>query len=190
MSKHVLQDSRTPHNLLASVPRQTRVSRIEPTARLTWSEMIELPRAAGSAATPAGARKAWIHRAPEGSVLELFRSSAGLPGPWWLRALAAGTLPTRAAGFELEDRLAEFLATRAGWTFVPWVAEGESGFWEFTPSESGPAGYAVPTTLLNTDRHRGWIDVLPAHAERTVEPIAVDRLAGLRARIAEFEAMR
>jgi hypothetical protein len=43
---------------------------------------------------------------------------------------------------------------------------------------------------MNTDRHTGWIDVLPAHTGRTPNPIAVAGLAGLRSRLGEFEAVR
>jgi hypothetical protein len=43
---------------------------------------------------------------------------------------------------------------------------------------------------MNTDRHAGWIDVLPAHTGRTPDPIPVAGLAGLRSRLGEFEAGR
>lgn len=113
-----------------------------------------------------------------------------VPAPWWLRALAREDLASREAGFRVEDRIAQLLGPRPGWEFVPWAADGESGYWEFMPSERGRSGYAVPTTLLNTDRHPGWIDVLPAHSGATPAPIAVHGPAGLRSRLGEFEAIR
>ena len=68
-------------------------------------------------------------------------------------------------------------AARPGWEFVPWAADGESGYWEFMPSERGKSGHAIPTTVMNTDRHPGWIDVLPAHTGRDAGPDR-DRRAG------------
>jgi hypothetical protein len=58
------------------------------------------------------------------------------------------------------------------------------------PSERGKSGHSIPTTVVNTDRHDGWIDVLPAHSGTTPEPIPVAGLAGLRSRLGEFEAVR
>ncbi|WAL65679.1 hypothetical protein ORV05_33210 [Amycolatopsis cynarae] len=161
---------------------------------LQWSQALELPRDAISATTPAGIRRAWIHRAPEAEVLALFRTMSErnepIPAPWWLRALAEGSLESRAAGFRIEDRMAHLLSRRPGWEFVPWVADGDSGYWEFMPSERGRSGHHIPTTILNTSRHTGWIDVLPAHTGSTPEPIAVAGPAGLRSRLGEFEAVR
>nr|WP_177228681.1 hypothetical protein [Amycolatopsis sacchari] len=167
---------------------------LEPLDGLQWSHAIELPRDAAMAARPAEIRRAWIHRAPESEVLSLYRavSASGeqIPCPWWLRALAEGRLATRADGFRVEDRVAQLLARRPGWEYVPWVADGESGYWEFVPSERGRSGHHIPTTLLHTSRHDGWIDVLPAHSGTTPAPIAVAGLAGLRSRLGEFEAVR
>ncbi|MGH3451150.1 MAG: hypothetical protein ACRDQW_10575 [Haloechinothrix sp.] len=162
---------------------------------LEWSQALELPRSAVPASRPAEIRRAWVHRAPEDQVVAMFRTAsramdASAPAPWWLRALAHGELDSRVAGFRVEDRIAQLLGPRPGWEYVPWVADGESGYWEFMPSERGPAGYAIPTTLLNTDRHPGWIDILPAHSGATPDPIAVHGLAGLRSRLGEFEAIR
>lgn len=161
---------------------------------LEWSQAIELPRVAASATRPAEIRRAWVHRAPEEHVLSLYRTACAgggpVPGPWWLRALAAGALDSRNDGFRIEDRIAQLLGRRPGWEYVPWASDGESGYWEFMPSERGAAGLAIPTTVLTTDRHSGWIDVLPAHSGATPEPIAVAGLAGLRARLGEFEAVR
>jgi hypothetical protein len=135
-----------------------------------------------------------VHRAPEDHVIALFRASSAnggpVPAPWWLRAVASGELDSRSSGFRIEDRIAQILGPRPGWEYVPWAADGESGYWEFMPSEHGPSGHAIPTTVLNTDRHTGWIDVLPAHSKTTPEPIAVSGLAGLRSRLGEFEAIR
>jgi hypothetical protein len=169
--------------------------RLEPMLDLEWSRAIDLPQTAMAAATtPAELRRAWVHRAPEDNVLALFRASAGMtgqvPAPWWLRAVADGKLDSREQGFRVEDRIAQLLLRRPGWEFVPWAADGESGYWEFMPSERGKSGHAIPTTVMNTDRHPGWIDVLPAHTGRTPDPIPVAGLAGLRSRLGEFEAAR
>lgn len=168
--------------------------RIEPLLELEWSQAIELPRVAAAATKPSEIRRAWVHRAPEDHVLKLFRASSTgrdpIPSPWWLRAIAAGDLDCRADGFRVEDRIGQLLEPRPGWEFVPWAADGESGYWEFIPSERGPSGHRIPTTVLNTDRHTGWIDVLPAHSGATPAPVAVTGLAGLRARLGEIEAIR
>lgn len=171
--------------------------RVEPTAGLQWSQAIELPHAASDATRPAEIRRAYIHRAPEAHVLALYREVCDadaprpdVPAPWWLRALARGDIDSRVAAFRVEDRIAQLLLPRPGWEFVPWAADGESGYWEFMPSERGPSGHTVPTTVLNTDRHSGWIDVLPAHSGATPEPLAISGLAGLRSRLGEIEAIR
>lgn len=171
--------------------------RVEPTAGLQWSQAIELPHAVSDATRPAEIRRAYIHRAPEAHVLALYREVCDadaprpdVPAPWWLRALARGDIDSRVAAFRVEDRIAQLLLPRPGWEFVPWAADGESGYWEFMPSERGPSGYTVPTTVLNTDRHSGWIDVLPAHSGATPEPLAISGLAGLRSRLGEIEAIR
>lgn len=167
---------------------------LEPLNGLEWSQAIQVPRDAAMATKPAEMRQAWIHRAPEADVLALYRAFSGgseqIPSPWWLRALADGQLASRADGFRVEDRIAQLLLRRPGWEFVPWAADGESGYWEFLPSERGRSGARIPTTLLNTSRHPGWIDVLPAHSGTTPEPVAVAGLAGLRSRLGEFEASR
>ena len=153
-----------------------------------------MPREIAAATKPAEIRRAWIHRGPEREVLALIRSVCGngepIPAPWWLRALADGTLDSRDAGFRVEDRIAQLLTHRPGWEFVPWAADGESGYWEFMPSEGGRSGHKIPTTILTTSRHTGWIDVLPAHSGNTPEPLPVAGLAGLRSRLGEFEAVR
>jgi hypothetical protein len=161
---------------------------------LDWARAIEPPMEVAIARQPADIRTAWVHRAPEDQVLALYyattATSDSVPSPWWLRAIAAGRLAHREDGFRVEDRVCRLLAPRPGWEYVPWGADGESGFWEFVPSERGPSGYRNPTTVLNTDRHPGWIDVLPAHTGRTPEPIAVTGPGDLRARMGEFEALR
>lgn len=167
---------------------------VEPLGLLRWSQAIELPRDAGMATKPSELRRAWIHCAPERDVVALFRAvSAGgepVPAPWWLRALAEDRIEDRETAFRIEDRMAQLLGRRPGWEFVPWAADGESGYWEFMPSEQGRSGHRIPTTILNTSRHDGWIDVLPAHSGRTPAPIPVAGLAGLRSRLGEFEAVR
>jgi hypothetical protein len=168
--------------------------RLEPMLDLEWSQAIELPRFALPADRPGDLRQAWVHRAAEDVVLALYRRASGLegplPAPWWLRAVASGRLESRELGFRIEDRIAQLLTRRPGWEFVPWAADGESGYWEFMPSERGKSGHSIPTTVVNTDRHDGWIDVLPAHSGTTPEPIPVAGLAGLRSRLGEFEAVR
>jgi hypothetical protein len=185
----------TGKDLGGTIPRaRNAATRLEPMLEIEWSQAIELPRTTASATRPADLRRAWVHRAPEESVLALYQASAEMagpvPAPWWLRAIADGKLESREQGFRVEDRIAQLLGRRPGWEFVPWAADGESGYWEFMPSERGKSGHRIPTTVMNTDRHPGWIDVLPAHSGPTPDPIAVAGLAGLRSRLGEFEAVR
>lgn len=167
---------------------------LEPLDALEWSQAVELPRIVATATRPAEIRHAWIHRASESDVLALFRAVSVrgemIPAPWWLRALTDGRLNSRETGFRIEDRMAQLLSRRPGWEYVPWAADGESGYWEFMPSENGRSGHKIPTTILNTSRHDGWIDVLPAHTGGTPSPIAVAGVGGLRSRLGEFEAVR
>lgn len=167
--------------------------RVEPTLGLEWSQAIE-QWGSERATCPADARGAWVHRAPEQHVLALYsaayRHDPNLPAPWWLRALAAGSIRSRAEGLSVEDRVAKLLATRPGWVFVPWAAEGDCGFWEYMPSERTLNQPGVPTTLSLTERHPGWIDLVPVHAGDTPTPIAVQGLADLRANLARFESLR
>lgn len=174
-----------------AVPVQGSPPNVEALPGLGWSDAVELPRAANLATNPAEARRAWVHRAPEGQVLKLYLASCvghrAPASPWWLRALAVDALPSREAGFRIEDAVGELLRLRQGWVYVPWGHDGESGYWEFTPSEQLAAN---PTTLVHTDRHTGWIDILPAHSDAAPKPIAVAGLAELSARIEAFEAIR
>lgn len=166
--------------------------RVEPLIGLEWSQAIEM-WGAEDATTPAEARRAWLHRAPESQVLTLYRTIRAAdpraPAPWWLRALAEGSLSSRAEGFAVEDRVAKLLFSRPGWVFVPWATEGSSGYWEYVPSERKLFEPGMPTTLILTDRHPGWIDVLRVHAGETPDPVAVGGLADLRANLARFESM-
>jgi hypothetical protein len=171
--------------------RNTRKNvRVEPMATLEWSQAVEPAGVPGDAAGPEDIRRAWIHRAPERQVVGLYRVLSQfepeLPAPWWLRALAAGGLSTRKAAFRMEDEAAELLAARPGWIYVPW----EDGYWEYVPSEVYAAGEAptVPTTVLFTARHRGWLDVLPAHRGAAPKRIAVRGLDDLRSRLDDIEA--
>jgi hypothetical protein len=172
----------------------TKELRVEPTIGLEWSQAIE--QWGGERATsPADARAAWVHRAPEQHVLAFYLAAReqdpDLPAPWWLRALAAGTIRSRAEGFAVEDRVAKLLGSRPGWVFVPWAAEGDSGFWEYMPSERALTVPGVPTTLMLTDRHVGWIDIVAVHAGDTApQPITVAGLADLRSNLARFESLR
>lgn len=177
-----------------SRPPSARELRVEPTVGLEWAQAIE-QWGGERANSPAEARGAWVHRAPEQQVLTFYLAARehdpDLPAPWWLRALAAGSIRSRSEGFSVEDRVAKLLGSRPGWVFVPWAAEGDSGFWEYMPSERALIGPGVPTTLMLTDRHEGWLDVIPVHAgDNTPKPIAVGGLADLRANLARLESLR
>lgn len=157
---------------------------------LEWASAIE-STVTGLATTPAEARRSWIDRADEKQVLELYRAVCRVetapPSPWWLRAVIRGKLPSRAAGFAIEDEVSDLLHDRPGWVYVPWVSAGEVGYWEFVPSESGMYGPAEPTTVQFTDRHPGWIDLLPAHrGPGLCQPIEFT-VADLRAQIEDIE---
>lgn len=182
------------HIPVDAIPRQVSAPQVVAMPGLGWSQAVELPQTIAVATKPAEARRAWIHKAATAQVLTLYRAAcAGRrapASPWWLRALAAGTLPSRAAAFEIEDEVATLLSGRPGWVYVPWAQDGESGYWEYGPSERPEDGRPNPTTLSHTDRHHGWIDVLPAHDETPPEPVAVTGVAGLRGRIEEFETIR
>jgi hypothetical protein len=165
---------------------------VEPMVGLEWSQAIE--QWGGEDATvPAQARRSWLHRAPEQQVVALYRKiredDPAAPAPWWMRAIVAGTLESRADGFAVEDRVAKLLSARPGWVYVPWNTDGDSGFWEFVPSERQLTEPGVPTTLMLTDRHPGWLDVYPAHSGRVPEPTAVHGFADLRANLAHLESM-
>ena len=166
--------------------------RVEPMIGLEWSQAIE-QWGGQNATSPAETRRSWLHRAPETQVLALYRtireSGVDAPAPWWLRALEAGKLQSRAEGFAVEDRVAKLLSARTGWVYVPWSADGDSGFWEYMPSERKLDEPGVPTTLMLTDRHPGWIDVIRVHVGDTPEPLAVQGLADLRANVARLESM-
>lgn len=167
--------------------------RVEPTIGLEWSQAIE-QWGNERASRPAEARGAWVHRAPEQQVLTLYLTvreyDPELPAPWWLKAMANGTIRSRSEGFAVEDRVAKLLATRPGWIFVPW-ADGDCGFWEYMPSERALSVPGVPTALVLTHRHPGWLDVVPVHAA-DAEPrsIPVHGLADLRANLARVESLR
>jgi hypothetical protein len=167
--------------------------RVEPLAGLEWSHAVEVPRA-GTATAPADSRHAWIHRASEGRVLALYRAvlatEPDAPAPWWLRGLHDGLLPSREAGFRIEDEVAAVLADRYGWVYMPWAGAGEDGYWEFVPSETTAHGVGVPTTVVLTHRHPGWIDVLPAHREGAVQAVVpMDGVADLVGQLDELEAI-
>jgi hypothetical protein len=168
------------------------VLHVEPLAGLEWSHAVELAGGTRPVTAPADIRRAWIHRAPESRVLTLYRAvldtEPDAPAPWWLRALHHGRLHSRDAGFAVEDEVADLLGGRPGWVYMPWAGSGEDGYWEYAPSETTPHGPAVPTTVLLTHRHPGWIDVLPAHRDGAVPPVAVAGVDDLRARLDELES--
>jgi hypothetical protein len=168
--------------------------RVEPLLGLEWSQATEQWGGEQDATTPAETRRSWLHRAPEQQVLALYRTiheaDPSAPAPWWLRALAAGTLSSRLEGYTVEDRVSKLLSARTGWVYVPWGADGDSGFWEYVPSERKLSAPGVPTTLMLTDRHAGWIDVFRVHlSEANPSPIAVAGLADLRANLARVESL-
>jgi hypothetical protein len=174
------------------MPRpRTRGVRVEPMVGLEWSDAIEAMNTVHIAASPADHRRAWIHRAEEQQVLALFRAvhtvEQNPPSPWWLRAVHRGKLPSRAAGFAVEDEVTELLSARPGWVYVPWASEGEVGYWEFVPSESGVYGPAEPTTVQFTDLHPGWVDLLPAHRGPGLQQAIPFTAADLRAQIEDLE---
>jgi hypothetical protein len=167
--------------------------RVEPTMALEWAQAVE-QTAVDSARTPADGRRGWLHQAPEKEVLARYLDAIGidpaLPAPWWLRALAAGKIDSRAKAYSLEDGVARVLDSRPGWVFVPWGADGDTGFWEYMPSERTLSEPGEPTTLVLTDRHDGLIDIYPVHAGEVHRlPIAVDGLADLGANLARIEAL-
>lgn len=45
----------------------------------------------------------------------------------------------------------------------------------------------MPTTIMFTDRHGGWLDVVLAHADTVPEPVPIASLAELRAKLPELE---
>lgn len=167
--------------------------RVEPLVDLEWSRAVEPTGPIGAARRPSQARRAWIHRAPERQVLSLYDSArqvvAEISAPWWLRALAEGRIQSRLGGFAVEDQVSDLLAPRPGWFYVPWTAPGEDGYWEYVPADETGAGRPlIPTTLVLTNRHPGWLDVIPAHSDRTPEPVPVAGPADLRRRLPELEA--
>ena len=167
--------------------------RVEPLLGLEWSQAIE-QWGGENATTPAETRRSWVHRAPEQQVLVLYQAiietDPGAPAPWWLRALADGRLSSRLEGFSVEDRVSKLLTARPGWVYVPWAADGDSGFWEYVPSERKLTEPGVPTTLMLTDRHGGWIDVIRVHVgDASPAPVAVEGLPDLRANLARVESL-
>jgi hypothetical protein len=166
--------------------------RVEPLIDLEWSRAVEPTGPIGAARRPSQVRRAWIHRAPESQVVSLYNSArlvvAEMSAPWWLRALAAGDIQSRLGGFAIEDQVSDLLAPRPGWFYMPWTGPGEDGYWEYVPSDETASGRPlVPTTLMLTDRHKGWLDIFPAHADGMPNPIPVHGPADLRVRLPELE---
>ncbi|SHE60414.1 hypothetical protein [Streptoalloteichus hindustanus] len=182
----VVAPRRPPTRLVLARPR------VEPLPELEWALATEPGVEIVHAGEPAELRRAWIHGADEHQVVALFQETVGPGGqvaaPWWLTALAAHRLPSRTAGFEFEDAVHALLHARRGWVYVPWVCEGEDGYWEFAPSEpDSPAG-GHPTTVTLTAAHDGWLDVAPAGEDAVRLPLA--GVAGLAERIDEIESWR
>lgn len=186
--------SRTGEATRTPDPVTDRAIRVEPLIDLEWARAVEPTGPIGAARRPSQVRRAWIHRAPETQVVSLYNSArtvvAEMSAPWWLRALAAGDLQSRLGGFAVEDQVSDLLIARSGWFYMPWTGPGEDGYWEFVPSEATNGRPLVPTTLVFTDRHTGWLDVFPAHADGVPEPIAVKGPADLRGRLDDIEGGR
>lgn len=179
----------TPNRVGAFPP--ARPVRVEPLLDLEWSRAVEPTGPISAAMRPAQTRRAWIHRAPESQVINLYSAvrevADEVPAPWWLRALAAGRLQSRLGGFAIEDQVTQVLDDRPGWMYMPWTGPGEDGYWEYVPSETETGRSRIPTMLMFTDRHSGWLDVIPAYSERAPEPIAIAGPADLRAQLPELE---
>jgi hypothetical protein len=179
----------TQHNT-APVRRSVSDVQLVPVPRLEWSLATEAHPPALEAATPASLRRSWIHTAPEEQVLDLFRKLHGakrrLPAPWWLRALDRGEIESRDAAFAIEDEVHAVLGARPGWVFVPWAGVGEAGYWEYAPSDRAPM--RMPTTMVLTDEHRGWLNVVPAHCDTEPVPVPVKQATGLVSLLPQIEA--
>ncbi len=179
-----------PPNVAAVV----RPIRVEPLLDLEWSRAVEPTGPIGAARRPSQVRRAWIHRAPEADVLHLYErvlaTGAQVNAPWWLRALAAQRLQSRMGGFAIEDQVSEILDRRAGWAYMPWAGPGEDGYWEYVPSELDAADLPlVPTTVMFTHRHHGWLDVVLAHAgQPAAEPLPIGGPADLRGKLEWLES--
>lgn len=162
--------------------------RLEPLPHLEWSLATESPPEP-AATSPSSMRRSWIHQASETQVLRLYRKLDGpagrLPAPWWLPALDRGELPSRAAAYEIEDEVHALLRERSGWVFVPWGA-GDTGYWEYGPSDREPA--KVPTTVLLTDSHPGWIEASPAYADTPGVPVPLAGASGLLQALSQIES--
>jgi hypothetical protein len=175
--------------------------RVEPLLALEWSRAVEPTGPIGAARRPSQTRRAWIHRAPESDVVSLYKrvlaTGAQVTAPWWLRALAQDRLQSRMGGFAIEDQVSEVLDRRTGWAYMPWAGPGEDGYWEYVPSEldaelevglAAAALTLVPTTVMFTDRHQGWLDVVLAHAGHpTVDPSPLAGPADLRGKLQLLE---
>ncbi|RJQ83418.1 hypothetical protein D5S17_00660 [Pseudonocardiaceae bacterium YIM PH 21723] len=151
---------------------------------------VEAPRRPDRAISPAEGRGAWLHTAPSSQVLTLYRKARAvdpsLIGPWWLRALDRGLLSAREEAFEIEDEVHFALTSRPGWVYVPWVGDGETGYWEYEPGEGD--GWH-PTTISLTDRHTGWLDASPPHRGSAVLPVPLT-VSGLVPALPELEIWR
>ncbi|MCA1188396.1 MULTISPECIES: hypothetical protein [unclassified Saccharopolyspora] len=163
---------------------------LEPVPRLEWSLATEAHPVVAEAAAPASLRRSWIHTAAEQKVLDLYRklhgSASRLPAPWWLRALDRGELSSRAEGFAFEDDVHRLLTSRDGWVFVPWAGTGETGYWEYAPSERGTRH--APTTVALTDDHPGWVEVVAAHTDGPPPPLPLSGTGGLLAALPVVES--
>lgn len=170
---------------------QDRLIHIEPLVELEWRRAVEPTGPIGAARRPAHTRRAWIHRAPETQVVKLYDSTRevvdDLPAPWWLRALAAGRLQSRLGGFAVEDQVSDVLDARPGWMYMPWTGPGEDGYWEYVPAERAVNTAMMPTTIMFTDTHGGWLDVVLAHADTVPAPVPIGSLVELRAKLPELE---
>jgi hypothetical protein len=164
--------------------------RVEPLLDLEWHRAVEPVGPIGAALRPAQTRRSWIHRAPESQVLNLYNAVRSVidefAAPWWLHALAAGQLQSRLGAFAVEDQITQVLDSRPDWAYMPWTGPGEDGYWEYVPDDLDTS--VVPTTIMFTARHPGWLDLIPAHTSDTpFERVPIGGAADLRARIEQLE---
>ncbi|MGH3438779.1 MAG: hypothetical protein ACRDRN_20210 [Sciscionella sp.] len=182
--------TRVPAHSGIRVPRP-RALRLEPLVELEWARAVQRDDEPRTAKCPSDIRKAWVHRAEQEHVIALFQAVASVnpstDAPWWLRALAQGTLASRDAGFAVEDEVAAMLAARAGWVYVAWTGAGEDGYWEYLPSEGTSGAPTIPTTVLLTHRHPGWVDVVPAHTGNAPPAFTLRGPSGLLGALPEIE---
>ncbi|AOS66024.1 hypothetical protein [Actinoalloteichus hymeniacidonis] len=167
------------------------LSWLQPLPELEWSLALE-GSGPSVADAPWDARSSWVHFGAELDVLDLYRQAlaagADPAAPWWLRAMHHGVLPSREAGYAIEDALHMVLSERPGWVFVPWAGNGRSCYWEYTPSDDGRALH--PTTIILSEASPGLVLVLPAQSSTAIPPVQLSGVDELRERLTEIGSWR